>query len=151
MKNTSIILFIVLLSLTVCSENVKADNNLSAQKEQEINLFEGVFRFAEEILGLAGDIITLGQKDKGTKVENTSIDKPVVKNKQEFDIIESLHGLAKDAVNFSWEIITLGYDEEEHDYYQEWPTYQQWQNVEAASFFGFLAECLANSVVGNGL
>ncbi len=69
MKKASIILFIVLLSLTVCSENVKADNNLSAQKEQEINLFEGVFRFAEEILGTqpAGSGAKAKKKKKGAR------------------------------------------------------------------------------------
>ena len=145
MKNTTVIFIITLLLFTVFSENVKADNNSSVHKEQENNIIEGLFKLADDIFKFSGDILTLGQKEKGT-----SSDKSVVKNKQEFDIIKGLHGLAKDAVNLSWEIITLGYDEEEHDYYQEWPTCQQWENVEAASCLMFIAECLANSAVGDG-
>jgi len=143
MRNTTILLFITLLLFTVCIENVKADNKSPVDKEQKNDLVEGIFKLADDILEFAGNILTPGNKEKGN-----SSDKSVVTNK--FDIIEGLHGLVKDAVNFSWEIITLGYDNEDQNYYQEWPTHQQWENVEAASCLMFIAECLANSAVGAG-
>ena len=100
MKNTTIIFIITLLLFTVCSENVKADNNSSAQKGQENNIVEGLFKLADDILKFSGDILTLGQKEKSTKVENSSIENTNPEKQKTsaigaFSLNNTLNGIAK--------------------------------------------------------
>lgn len=100
MRNTTIIFIITLLLFTVCIENAKADNNSSVQKEQKNDLVEGVFKLADDILKFSGDILTLGQKEKSTKLENTSIEKSNQKKQKAsavgaVSLDNTLNGIAK--------------------------------------------------------
>lgn len=155
MKKTTIILFTTFLLFTVCIENVKAESSSSVRKEPEIDLIESLFKLADEIVDgifeFSEDILTLGNKEKPANAEETPTEKPVVQKEQEFDLIENISNFGVDVVKFSWKIITLGYDEQEHDNYQERPTRRQLENAEAMSVFMMIAECLANSAVGNRL
>ncbi len=100
MKNTTIIFIITLLLFTVFSENVKADNNSPVKKEQKNDLVESVFKLAGDILKFSGDILTLGQKDKIAKVENTSIENTNPEKQKTsaigaFSLDNTLNGIAK--------------------------------------------------------
>ena len=141
MRNTTIILLTTLLLFTVVNENVKADNNSLVQEEQKNSLTAGIFKLTDKIFDFSGDILTLGNKEKGTN------------EKQKFDIVKNLLSLGEDAMNFSWKIISMGEDEQEQkqSHYQQYPTMQQWDNIEAMSIFMMIAEIFANNAVGDGI
>ena len=145
MRNTTIILFITFLLFAVTTENVNAESNSPIQKEQKNDLVEGVFKVTDEIFEFSGNILKIGNKEKGT------IEKQVAQDNKNFDVVENLRSFVRDAVKFSWNIITLGYDEQEQDYgnYREYPTLQQWENIEAMSIFIEIAEVFINDVICN--
>lgn len=139
MRNTTIILFATFLLFTVFNENVFAGNNSLLQEEHKKDIVVELFKLTDGIFEFSEDILTIGNKEKGT-IE-----------KQKFDILENLLSLGEDAMNFSWYIISMGEDEQEQkqNNYRQYPTRQQWENIEAMSFFMLIAEYIANNAVGD--
>ena len=89
-------------------------------------------------------VLLIGGCSDAAKVETTSLEKPKINEQQETDAARWLFGRCENAVTLFWETVFPEDYNGHSSVYADAPTYQQWQNIEAANCFLTVLEDFAN-------